>query len=109
MDPGMAASGNWTWEEGGPYFGVPLHNYFGWLLTTFLVYGITALAWRRVRHSGVVRRTFASLPILVYSFFALRYVLSNHIAALQLVALFSMGVPSLLALQQLKHVGENAD
>jgi uncharacterized membrane protein len=27
MDPGMAAAGNWIWENGGGYFGVPLHNY----------------------------------------------------------------------------------
>jgi uncharacterized membrane protein len=28
----------WIWETGGPYFGIPLHNYAGWLLTTFTVY-----------------------------------------------------------------------
>ena len=38
MDPVMAAAGNWIWERGGSYFGVPLHNYLGWLLTTFFVY-----------------------------------------------------------------------
>lgn len=98
MDPGMAASGNWTWENGGPYFGVPLHNYFGWLLTTFLVYVITGLLWRGVRRSGSVSASFAFLPVIVYSLFALRYVLSNQIGALKLVALFSMGFPALLAL-----------
>lgn len=98
MDPGMAAAGNWIWEQGGAYFGVPLHNYFGWLLTTFLVYWITGLAWRSVKHKGTVGPFFASLPVLVYSLFATRYVLTNHIAALQLVALFSMGLPALLAL-----------
>ena len=28
----------WVWENGGPYFGIPIHNYAGWLLTTFTVY-----------------------------------------------------------------------
>ncbi|MDQ3807195.1 MAG: carotenoid biosynthesis protein [Thermoproteota archaeon] len=27
----------WIWEEGGQYFGVPLHNFGGWLLTTFTI------------------------------------------------------------------------
>jgi len=36
MDPGMARSGAWTWEPGGAYFGVPLHNFAGWLATTSL-------------------------------------------------------------------------
>jgi putative membrane protein len=38
MDPPMSAAGNWIWEQGGAYFGVPFHNYFGWLFTTFVVY-----------------------------------------------------------------------
>jgi putative membrane protein len=101
MDPGMAASGNWIWEQGGPYFGVPLRNYFGWLLTTFLVYAIAGWAWRSVKRTGAVSRGFESLPVVVYAFFALRYVLANRIAALQLVALFAMGLPSILALIQM--------
>jgi len=28
----------WVWEAGGPYFGIPIQNYAGWLLTTFTVY-----------------------------------------------------------------------
>jgi uncharacterized membrane protein len=28
----------WIWTGGGPYFGVPLTNFFGWLLTTFVIY-----------------------------------------------------------------------
>ncbi len=37
MDPLMVAGGHWVWEVKGPYFGVPLRNFFGWWLTTFLV------------------------------------------------------------------------
>jgi len=48
MDPGMAAEGNWVWEHGGAYFGVPRHNYLGWLATTFLVYWIAGWLWREV-------------------------------------------------------------
>jgi putative membrane protein len=33
LDPGATALGFWTWTEGGPYYGVPLVNYAGWLLS----------------------------------------------------------------------------
>jgi uncharacterized membrane protein len=101
MDPGMAAAGNWVWEKGGAYFGVPLQNYLGWLVTTFLVYWIAGLLWRGMPRRAVTTKPFEALPVIVYAFFALRYVLSNRIEALQLVALFSMGMPALLALIQL--------
>ena len=98
MDPGMAAAGNWTWEKGGSYFGVPVQNYFGWLLTTFLVYCIAGLVWRKPGKSSGVTRVFEALPVIVYAFFAVRYIASNRIHALQVIAVFSMGLPGLLAL-----------
>jgi uncharacterized membrane protein len=98
MDPGMAAAGNWVWEKGGSYFGVPVQNYFGWLLTTFLVYCIAGFLWRRPGKSNGVTRIFEALPVIVYALFALRYIASSSIAALQVIAVFSMGLPALLAL-----------
>lgn len=97
MDPGMAAEGNWVWENGGAYFGVPRHNYLGWWITTFLVYWIVGWVWRGSASRIVSTRWFHALPVVVYAFFALRYVGENRMAALQVVAVFSMGVPALLA------------
>lgn len=42
LDPGATALGFWSWSEGGPYYGVPLSNFAGWLLSgaasaTFLI------------------------------------------------------------------------
>jgi putative membrane protein len=28
----------WKWRDGGPWFGVPVSNFFGWYLTVFLIY-----------------------------------------------------------------------
>jgi putative membrane protein len=98
MDPGMAAAGNWIWEKGGAYFGVPVQNYFGWLLTTFLVYWIAGLLWRRPGVRPASTRTFEALPVFVYALFAVRYIAANEIRALQVIAVFSMGLPALLAL-----------
>ena len=101
MDPGMAASGNWTWEQGGAYFGVPFHNYFGWLLTTFLVY----LGWGLISRGHIRARrfptSFTTLPVLVYGFYALSYTTPRSIPALEVVALFAMVMPALLALLQI--------
>jgi uncharacterized membrane protein len=111
MDPGMSAAGNWVWERGGPYFGVPLRNYFGWLLTTFLVYLGAGLIWRNTKPSAssaaqietgspdaTISQVFAAQPIIVYAEFALRYVTAGSIQALHVVAVFAMGLPALLAL-----------
>ncbi|HEX6709313.1 MAG TPA: carotenoid biosynthesis protein [Rubrobacter sp.] len=33
LDPGAASLGFWAWPVGGVYYGVPLSNYAGWLLS----------------------------------------------------------------------------
>jgi putative membrane protein len=33
IDPAAVRFGLWTWKNGGSYFGVPVQNYFGWLLS----------------------------------------------------------------------------
>lgn len=37
----------WVWHDGGPWFGVPISNYLGWYLNTFLIYLCFALYLRR--------------------------------------------------------------
>ena len=100
MDPGMSAAGNWVWEQGGPYFGVPLRNYAGWLLTTFLVYVGAGFLWRGRGVGREVSRSFAALPVAIYAFEAINYMPPSRIAALQVVAVFAMGTPALVALLQ---------
>jgi uncharacterized membrane protein len=38
MDPMMVAGEHWVWEVEGAYFGVPLQNFWGWWLTTFVTF-----------------------------------------------------------------------
>lgn len=38
MDPMMVAGGHWVWDQPGAYFGIPLHNYWGWWLTSFITF-----------------------------------------------------------------------
>ncbi|MGA7071824.1 carotenoid biosynthesis protein [Bradyrhizobium sp.] len=44
MDPPLSTiSKAWIWHDGGAHFGVPLSNYVGWLLTSWLFYQAFAL------------------------------------------------------------------
>jgi putative membrane protein len=48
LDPGAASLGFWVWPEGGPYYGVPVSNYLGWLFSSSLAATILlALGSRR--------------------------------------------------------------
>lgn len=47
LDPGAAALGFWVWVEGGLYYGVPLGNYLGWLLSGALAAVIALSVGRR--------------------------------------------------------------
>jgi putative membrane protein len=96
MDPSMSAAGVWVWQQGGPYFGVPLRNYVGWIVTTFIVYCVAGVLWRRPRVEE--RGLFAALPVILYAVYALAYLTPKHLPALQVVALFAMGTPALIAL-----------
>jgi putative membrane protein len=37
----------WMWLDGGPWFGVPISNYLGWLGTVFIIFVLFALYLRR--------------------------------------------------------------
>ena len=50
MDPPASTIAKaWIWHDGGAHFGVPLTNYFGWLLTSWLFYQAFALYLDRRR------------------------------------------------------------
>ncbi|HNK63130.1 MAG TPA: carotenoid biosynthesis protein [Anaerolineales bacterium] len=40
MDPVMVSGGHWVWDVNGPYFGIPLQNFSGWWLTTFVTFAV---------------------------------------------------------------------
>ncbi len=58
----------WIWENGGAYFGIPIHNYIGWLATTFTVYLVYVALERRLgqRPLGPVNRRVAALAVAAY-------------------------------------------
>ncbi|HEU4326204.1 MAG TPA: carotenoid biosynthesis protein [Roseiflexaceae bacterium] len=89
----------WTWEQGGEYFGVPLQNYSGWLLTTFTVYLIYRFYERRTppRPAGAVTPFATAMAVFGYVTFALPTVIQPSIEELRVIAFFVMGLPALAA------------
>jgi len=93
----------WVWESGGPYFGIPIRNYLGWLLTTFTIY----LAYRAVEQrwavgdssdaGGVVEAlgpAAAALPVAAYGLMLVADLLSGVApAGLVVIGPAAMGVP----------------
>jgi bisanhydrobacterioruberin hydratase len=56
LDPGAASLGFWIWPEGGAYYGVPLSNYAGWLLSGALATALLLAVgrWRAVPLPGLL-------------------------------------------------------
>ncbi len=103
MDPPMIAGGAWIWETGGPYFGVPLHNYFGWMLNLTVIYlAFGAVSRAMAKDSGYrFGGIFAALPVVAYLLFTLEWLGPRREAPMILIACFTMLAPGLLALARL--------
>ena len=121
MDPsGSTIAKAWIWHDGGGYFGAPLSNYLGWLLTGWLFYQAFAiyLARREIAAPTIGRqRIFGLVAILFYFSSGLTHVTpwlmgqtgevtdaANHVWRVQdvresavIVMLFTMFFTSVLA------------
>jgi putative membrane protein len=90
----------WIWDNGGPYFGIPIQNFLGWLLTTFTVY----LAYRAIEQRvapaavGPVGADVAALPVAAYGLMLASDLLSGvEPAGVAVVGPLVMGPPLVLA------------
>ena len=95
MDPVMVQSGHWVWEEGGAWFGVPLQNFWGWWLTSFLV---IALYLGLGGKSHPAYRDDDRQAILLYAVMGLSMVISGLQAGFYLAALAGFVVMGVLSL-----------
>jgi putative membrane protein len=71
MDPPLSTIAKaWIWHEGGAHFGVPLSNYAGWLLTSWLFYqAFTIYLSRRPQQGAQLSsraRTLRLIAIALY-------------------------------------------
>ncbi|WP_005037494.1 carotenoid biosynthesis protein [Holophaga foetida] len=100
MDPVMVHDVRaWVWERGGPYFGIPLQNFFGWFLTTFI---ISFLGERLERYLpllplGRLHRTVIYLPLVGYGALCLGGPFVGIPVDTRVISPFTMAVPLLAA------------
>lgn len=71
LDPQMLRVGLWVWTEPGPYRGVPVGNFLGWLLVSLLVMTLVEgiLAGRGARSAGlaVIYTVMAVMETLAFA------------------------------------------
>jgi uncharacterized membrane protein len=65
----------WRWFDGGIWFGVPLTNYAGWLLTVFLIYIAFAFYLRATAPAPATPSPHWRLAVLFYTLCALGNIL----------------------------------
>lgn len=97
----------WVWETGGPYFGIPIQNYLGWLLTTFTVY----LAYRAIEQrfrpepAGALSARVAALPVAAYGLMLAADLLSGVTpTALWMIGPVVMAPPLIIAAWRLREM-----
>ena len=89
----------WVWEEGGPYFGIPIHNYFGWLLTTFTIYLVYRLQENKTRwHPNITHTKFIlALPVAAYGLMMIANIIPGEPPELRYIGPIVMGIPIVIA------------
>jgi len=93
MDPMMVAGGHWVWEQPGAYFGIPLQNYWGWWLTTFITFFLFLSFGRIFPESNTSNDQYTHLAIWSYAITGLSSLLADFEFGLggpALVGLFAM-------------------
>ncbi|CAA9463039.1 MAG: Carotenoid biosynthesis protein [uncultured Rubrobacteraceae bacterium] len=84
LDPGAASLGFWVWPGGGAYYGVPISNYAGWLLSGAIA---TTLLLAAGQWSETPRPALLDSATIATSFWTGVVVLSGMVAPALLGAL----------------------
>jgi len=76
LDPiSSTVKGDWTWVNGGAYFGVPIHNFYGWVGTIFVFTILVGLLLLRRSSAQMIARpvptVFAYQAVVMYVIFML--------------------------------------
>lgn len=103
-DPYMANEVKaWVWTDGGPYFGIPVSNFFGWTATVFCISSICRLIERAVpaHPFAPAPRWFVAGALVAYGALMTADTIVGFPAGSRVVAPFAMGIPLLAAFMRL--------
>jgi carotene biosynthesis associated membrane protein len=91
LDPAMAHESLrvkfWIWDEQGPYFGMPIKNFAGWVATGFIFMAISRWIWKEDARLDVMQ---LRLPGIVF--------VANMIFAMAISASVNLWIPILIAI-----------
>jgi putative membrane protein len=94
MDPMMVAGDHWVWEEPGAYFGIPIQNYLGWFVTTFVTFWLfLTLARIHPEQQDRSADSFKQLAVWSYAIVGVSTILTDFLFGLDgpaLVGIFAM-------------------
>ena len=89
----------WVWEDGGPYFGIPIHNFLGWIVTTFTIYTIYRIFENRTKPIEFkINNDFSTLPVGAYGLMLIANLIPGEPEELRIVGPIIMGIPITLAI-----------
>jgi uncharacterized membrane protein len=91
MDPLMVAGGNWVWDKGGAYFGIPLQNFWGWWLTIFTTFAL--YLWLFGKNAKSIEAKLDRLALISYLITGMSIVIVSLLSgtgALALIGFFAM-------------------
>jgi uncharacterized membrane protein len=93
MDPMMVAGEHWVWEEPGAYFGIPIQNFLGWWLTSFVTFWLFLTLARIIPVWGASKDSIQQLAIWSYAIVGLSTILTDFLFGLDgpaMVGIFAM-------------------
>jgi len=101
MDPVMSGPlGAWVWDQPGEWFGVPFHNFVGWVVTNSAIVALFLIASRALVLRPVARRDRGWPTLAIVTAWGTLWVADlflGHPVETKLVAPFVMGIPMALA------------
>lgn len=93
----------WVWEKGGAYFGIPIHNFFGWILTTFSIYLIYRVFESKTRPvENKIPNYAVVLPVLAYGLMLVANLIPGEPPELRIIGPILMGIPIIMAIIRIK-------
>lgn len=92
----------WIWEDGGPYFGIPIQNFVGWIVTTFTIYTIYRVFESKSKPIEYSENNYLILPMLAYGLMLIANLIPGEPAELLYIGPVIMGIPFVFALIRYK-------
>lgn len=99
LDPiASTALSLWVWQDGGPYFGVPIQNYLGWFFVVYIIFQLFALylakyeVINRNKTSMFMGRLFWFEAIIAYTGQAISQLMNPLNSVVHLQIIYSMAL-----------------